>query len=96
MTGVGLRERLLVEVSILSGALLSLRGGDEDALSVLETSETSDTDGRVMGFERGVRGVLGRRTILVTRVAVRRMDCRTFHWRFLAIKNSTAVPAIDH
>lgn len=86
-----LRGRVVGEVSIFSDVLASLRGGDE-ALSVLETSET---DGKVMGFERGVLGVLGRITILVTRLAVRRIDCRTFHWRFLAMKNSTVVAAVN-
>jgi hypothetical protein len=43
------------EVSILSGVLISLRGGD-DTLSVVETSET---DGKVIGLDRGVLGVFG-------------------------------------
>jgi len=53
--GVLLRGKFLGEVSILSGALLSLRGG-EDTLSMVETSET---DGKVIGLDRGVLGVFG-------------------------------------
>lgn len=90
MLGVELRGMPLGDVSIFSGSLVSLGGGD-DFRSVLEAS---DTDGNVMGFARGVLGVLGR-TILVTRLAVRRMDCLTFHCRFLATKKSTVVAAIE-
>jgi hypothetical protein len=86
MLGVEFRGNPVGEVSILSEALASLRGGD-DALS----AEFSDTDGKVIGLERGVLGVLGRITILATR----RMDCRTFHWRFLATKKRTVVAAVD-
>lgn len=91
MLGVDLRGIPLGDVSIFRGALISFRGGD-DALSVVEASET---DGKVIGFERGVLGVLGLMTIDVTRLAVRRMDCLTFHWRFLATKKSTAVAAVN-
>ena len=65
-----LRGRFLGEVSILSGIFISLRGGED----VLASSEVSETEGNVIGFDRGVLGVLGRMTMLVTRLAVRRMD----------------------
>jgi hypothetical protein len=89
--GVLLRGKFLGEVSILSGALMSLRGG-EDTLSMVETSET---DGKVIGLDRGVLGVFGRRIMLVTRLAVRRMDWRTFHCRFFATKKRTALATVS-
>lgn len=83
--GVELRGRFPVEVSILSGVFTSLRGGDIG----LSFDNASDTDGKVIDFDRGVLGVLGRTTMPVNR----RIDRRTFHWRFLATKNSIAVAA---
>jgi hypothetical protein len=91
MFGVELRGAFLGEVSILSGVFVSFRGSDDD----LSSLETSDTDGNVIGFARGVLGVIGCRTMVVTRLAVRRIDCRTFHCLFLATKKRIALAAVQ-